>query len=89
MSVVQVVDMVAVRHSHVPAPLAVRVLVRFMRRVLPGFAFIEMIVVGAVQMPVVHVVDVIVVGNGDMATPLTMGMVMPRVLLMGDGHGIS
>ena len=64
-ALVHVVDVVAVRHCGMPAVLGVRVLVRLGRRVhaLDG-AFVVVIVVAVVGMPVVQVVDVVPVLHG-------------------------
>lgn len=52
--VVRVVDVVAVRHGHVTAGLAVNVAVVVVSGVLGGLALVPVVVVAAVQVPVVR-----------------------------------
>jgi len=76
-SVVDVVDMVAVRHRHMTAARAVDVFMGGVFDVARGLALVEVPVVGAVQMPVVDIVDVIAVRYRDMSA---FGAVYVRVL---------
>ncbi|WP_345351543.1 hypothetical protein [Actinoallomurus liliacearum] len=75
-SVVDVVDVIAVRHADVAAAPAVLVRVVVVSRVADGLAFVDVSVVRTVQMPVVGVVDVIAVRHGHMAASRPVSMIM-------------
>ncbi len=66
-TVVDVVDVVAVRNGDVAAALAVDVVVRRAFGVGGGLTFVVVALVLAVQVAVVDVVDVIAVRDGDVA----------------------
>ncbi len=86
-TIMDVVHVVAVRHGHMAAALAVRVVVALVHRVIAGrLAFVVMTVVLSVKVAVVHVIDVVAVGNRDMPTPLAVAMVMADVLSMCSCH---
>ncbi|AXY54039.1 hypothetical protein YT1_4649 [Rhodococcus ruber] len=79
--------MVAVRDGHVPATLAMGVVVAFVDVVLGGLALVDMPVVGPVQMPVVHVVDVVAVRDGHVPAAFAVGVVVACMLaVVGLGH---
>jgi hypothetical protein len=76
-SVVNVVDVIAVRNGDVTAALAVYVVMPLVCRVAAGgFAFVVVIAVAPVQMAVVRVVDVVTVRHRHMPAALTVGMAM-------------
>ena len=85
-TVVQVVDVVAVRHRDMAATLTVGVVVTLVRDVGAGLALVEMPVVGAVQMAVVHVVDVVAMGYGDVAATLAVSVRVVGVFGVRGGH---
>jgi len=66
-TVVDVVDVVAVWDGDVPAAFAVDVVVRAAFGVAAGLTFVVVALVFAVQVAVVDVVDVVAVRDGDMA----------------------
>lgn len=72
MSVVDVVDVIAVRDGHVPAALAVGVTVAGVLGVGRLLALVHMTVVDAVQVAVVGEVDVVAVRDGDVAAAFTV-----------------
>ncbi|QWF85547.1 hypothetical protein HUW46_09002 [Amycolatopsis sp. CA-230715] len=86
-AVVQVVDVIAVRHRDVPAAVPVRVLVFVVRLVAFGFALVEVAVVLAVQVSVVDVVDVALVRDRDVPAPRTVFVGVAFVLGVCAGHG--
>lgn len=63
MSVVDVVDVVAVRNGDMTTTFTVGVLVPVMCDMLALLAFVVMVVVHPVQVPIVHVIDVVTMGN--------------------------
>jgi hypothetical protein len=82
-SIVDVVDVIAVRNSHMTASLPVSVVVRLMCRVAAAsFAFVKVIAMPSVKMTVVHIVDVITVRDRDMPAPVTMRMIMTGMRLV-------
>ncbi len=80
--VVDVVDVVAVRHGHVPAPWLVLVVVRVVYGVPAHLALVDMVLVNPVQVAVVDVVDVVAVRHRDMAASGAMPVIVLRVRLM-------
>jgi uncharacterized membrane protein YwzB len=80
--VVDVVDVVVVRHGHVPASQFVLVIVAVVRGVTTRFAFVDVIVVGPVQVAVVDVVDVVVVRHGHVPASQLVLVVVVVVLAM-------
>ena len=84
--VVDVVDMVPVRHSHMTAAVTVDVVVILMHGVARRFAFVVVTVVLSVQVTVVHVVDMIAVRDRDVAASFAVGMVVINVLAVGCGR---
>jgi hypothetical protein len=92
-AVVQVVDVVTVRHRDVPAALTVGVVVPVVPVVgdVPGgLALIPVTVVDAVQVPVVGVVDVIDVRHRDVAAALAVGVGVVGVAgVLDRGHARS
>ncbi len=79
MAVVDVVDVVTVRDGDVAAAFTVYVVVDDFG-VTGGLAFVEVAVVGAVQVAVVDIVDVVTVRNGDMAAALAVDVRVAGVL---------
>ncbi|MDH6129983.1 hypothetical protein P3T39_006976 [Kitasatospora sp. GP82] len=84
-SVVHVVEVVAVRDRHVAAVLAMGVAVAGVLDVGGLFALVHMAFVDPVQVAVMHEVDVVAMRNGNMAAAFTMvvavfcvGMVFSR-----------
>lgn len=82
-TVVQIVDMVAMGDCDVPALWSVFVGVFGVGHALVGVAFVPMVVVSVMAMTVVHIVDVVVVGHRDVTA---IGSVNVRVTRV---HGIS
>ena len=78
MTVVQIVDVVAMGHRRVAALRSVLMGVFGVFDARIGRTFVPMIVVLMVSVAVVDVVDVVVVNDGDMATvgPVHVGMVV-------------
>jgi hypothetical protein len=80
-SVVDVVDVIAMRDRHMATALAVDMVVVLVHRVVAGsLAFVVMIVVPSMQMTVMDVVDMIAVRDRDIPTTIAMNMVMAGVL---------
>lgn len=80
-SVVDVIDVIAMRDGHMATALAVDMGVVLMHRVVAGsLTFVEMIAVPSMQMTVVDVVDMIAVRDRDMPTTIPMNMVVAGVL---------
>jgi hypothetical protein len=71
-AVVHVVDVALMRDRHVPAVDLVLVLMPLVRHVLAGLALIDVSLMGAMEMTVVCVVDVILVAEGHMTAARTM-----------------
>jgi hypothetical protein len=88
--VVDVVDMVPVRHGHVTAAVTVHVVVILMDGVVRLFAFVVVTVVLSVQVAVVHVVDMVAVRDRDVAASFTVDVVVISVLAVScGGHCFS
>jgi hypothetical protein len=99
MAIDEIVDVIAVRHGRVAAAFAVNVtgamsvarVTRGAQRRIGGVdrdrTLVDVIAVRGVKMPVVHVVDVVVVANGDMTAAVAVDM---RVVDMGkmSNHGL-
>lgn len=80
---VHVVDVVAVGHLLMPAALRVGVVAVVLGgHVLGGLALVPMTIMGPVRVPVVQVVDMVVVGDRDVATLLLVLVWVGLVLLM-------
>jgi hypothetical protein len=84
--VVDVVDMVVVRHGYVPASQFVLVVVAVVRRVTTRFALVDVITVDLVQVTVVDVVDVIVVRYGHVSASQLVLVTVVGVLTMFGGN---
>ncbi len=79
-SVMDVVDVVAVRYGDVTASFAVDMLVPAgMLGVIGRLAFIHMVAVNSVNMPVMDVVDVVAVRYGDVTASLAVDVLMARM----------
>ncbi len=87
-AVVHVVDVVLVRYGHVPAPLAVLVVVTLVGGVSGSRALVDVVVVRLVEMPVVRVVGVVAVRDGDVAAAFAVGVgvVVVGAVFGGGGH---
>jgi hypothetical protein len=85
-TIVDVIDVVAVRDGDMTAPLAVHVVMPLVSAVLVGLALVVVAVVRFVQVPVVDIVDVVTVGDGDMPAPIAMGVPVFKVLGVHCGH---
>jgi hypothetical protein len=83
--VVDVVDMVPVRHGDMTAAVTVDVVVILMHGVARRFAFVVVAVVLSVQVTVVHVVNMVAVRDRDVAASFTMDVVVINVLAVGCG----
>ena len=86
MSVVDVIDVITVRHRDMPAALAVHVVVGRVFGMTRRLALVEMSVVGAVQMSVVNVVDVVTVRYRDVPAVGPVDVRVFGVLDMCCGH---
>jgi hypothetical protein len=83
-SVVNVVDVIAVRNGDVTAAITVCVVMPLVYRVAAGgFAFVVVIAVAPVKVTVVRIVDVVTVRHRDMPAAVTVGMVMIDVFVVG------
>lgn len=90
MSVVDVVDVIAVGDRDVPAAFAVNVGVVVVRGVLGRFALVVVSVVLAVQMSVVYVVGVVLMRDGYVPATLAVCVVVTRVrVVCRCGHASS
>jgi hypothetical protein len=88
--IVDVVDVIAVRHCHMPAALPVKMGMPLMHRMaVRRLAFVVMIVVRSMQVAVVDIVDVIVMGDRDMPTSFAVDMVMLDMLGVCGRHFAS
>jgi hypothetical protein len=89
-SIVDVVDVVPVRHGNMAAAVAVDVVVVLMHGVVCRFAFVVVTVVLSVQVAVVHVVDMVAVRDRDVAASFTVDVVVISVLAVRcGGHCFS
>jgi hypothetical protein len=86
MAVVQIVDVVPVRHGGMSAALAVLVGVPVVRRVAARLALVPVSRVLAMQMSVVRVVDVVPVPHLGVAAVRTVDVLVGGVLLVKGGH---
>lgn len=75
-TVMQVVDVVTVRHRHMSTPVTVSVLGMLVHDVPGGLALVPVALVTSVQMAVVDVVDVVTVRNDHVPTPLAVNMLV-------------
>lgn len=89
MPVVEVIDVVSVRHRDVSTGLAVCVTVRRMSLVCGRLALVVVTTMGTVQVPVMDVVNVVLVRNSHMPAPFAMHMIMTVVLSVRRGHAES
>lgn len=85
-TIVDIVDVISVRHSDMAAAGAVGMVVALVHRVFINLALVEMPVMGLVQVPVVDIVDVISVRDRNMAAAITMQMVVVAVFGVGSSH---
>jgi hypothetical protein len=85
-AVVQMVDVVAVRHGGMTAALAVLMGVPVVRRVTARLALVPVAFVLTVQMPVVRVVDVVAVPHLGVTAVRTVDVLVGGVLLVKGGH---
>ncbi|MEV5754483.1 hypothetical protein AB0L00_42305 [Actinoallomurus sp. NPDC052308] len=79
-SIMDIVDVIAVRHAHMAAALTVPMWMVIMLEMAGGFAFVDVSVVRSVKMPVVGIVDMVAVRHGDMPASLPVGMGVAGVL---------
>jgi hypothetical protein len=84
--VVHIVDMITVRHGHMPALRPVLVIVTVMRGVGLRLALVHVIVVDAMQATVMDVVDVIVMRHRYMSAGGPMGVRVFGVLAVFGSH---
>ena len=89
-SIVDVIDVIAVRHRDVTATLTMDVVMVLVHQVARRFTFVVVILVPPVQMAVVRVVDVVPVWDRDVAASFAVGMIVLCVLFVGrNGHRSS
>lgn len=86
-AVMDVVDVIAVRHRDMPAIRAMLMVVAVMGDVPRGLALVEMAVVLAMHMAVVHIVDMVAVRNGYMSATWAVNMIMTAMSGMNLRHG--
>ncbi len=89
---VQVVDMIAVGHGHMPTAVAVGVGVPAALGVPDRLALVVVLLVGTVQVGIVDVVDVAVMGDGHVPTPgsvAVFGDAVVRGVRGCGGHSFS
>jgi hypothetical protein len=91
MTVMGVVDMVLVRDGHMPARLAMRMLMSLVSGVTGDSTLIDMVLVCPVQVTVMHVVDVIAMRDGGVSAAVPVRVIVGGVwLVLGSGrHGID
>ncbi len=89
-TIVDVVDVVAVRDRDMPAALAVGVAVVLMDHVAGrGLTFVVVTVMLSMKVTVMYIVDVTAVRDSDMPAAFPMGVVMAQVLRVCFGsHGL-
>jgi hypothetical protein len=85
-TIVDVVDVVAVRDGDVTATLAVHVVMPLMGGVFGRLALVIVSVVDFVQVSVVDVVDVVAVRDCNVPTPVAVGVFVPNVFCVSSGH---
>jgi hypothetical protein len=86
-TVVDVVDVVAVRDRHMAASIAVGVVMfPFVNGVLVGFALVVVAVVSFVKVSVMDVIDVVAVRDGDVPAPLAVGVFVPNMFRVNRAH---
>jgi hypothetical protein len=85
-TVVDVVHVVAMRDRHMPATLAVHMVVWTALGVAGSLTFVVVTLVFAVQMAVVDVVDMVAVRDGDMTASRAVVVLVLGVLSMRCGH---
>jgi hypothetical protein len=86
-TVVEVVDVVAVQDALMAAVLAVPVLVPLVRDMPTGLALVPVALVLAVQVPVVRVVDVVLVRHLGVSAVLAVRVGVGGVFVVEGGHG--
>jgi hypothetical protein len=80
-----VVDVVLVRDGHMPARLAVRVLMSLMGDVTGDSTLIDVVLVRPVQVTVVHIVNVIAMWDGGVSAALPVRVIVTGVQLVRGG----
>ncbi|GGU29863.1 hypothetical protein GCM10010289_59100 [Streptomyces violascens] len=88
-AVVDVVDVVGMRHCDVSTARPVLVVVVLVHGVTGGFALVGMPVVNAVQMTVVRIVDVVGMRHGNMAATTAVLMGVPGVRDVNGGRHVD
>jgi hypothetical protein len=89
-TVVQIVDMVAVRDGHMAAAVTVDMVMILVHGVAGRFAFVVVIVVPSMKVTVVHVVHMVAMRNRDMPASFTVDVVMLNMFAVGcTGHRFS
>jgi len=88
-AIVDVIHVVTMGHRYVSATLSVDMVVAVVQPMLRGrLTLVEMVAVGAMDVPVVDIVDVIGVREGDVPASFAVDMRMIGVLLMcSRSHG--
>jgi hypothetical protein len=89
-SVVDVVDMIAVRDGDMATSLTMDVLMLLVYRVAGWLTFVVVFAVLSMKVPVMHEIDVIPVRDGDVAASLAVQMIVFDVRAVGcAGHCFS
>jgi hypothetical protein len=85
-TVVDVVDVIAVRNCDVAATFAMSMVMVVMSGVLMRFTLVVVAVMRLVKMPIVDVIDMVAMWDGDVAASLAMLVVMRGVFgVLGPG----
>lgn len=87
-SIVDVVNVIAVRDGNVAAAIAVNVIMMFMNGMTGRLTLVVMAAVLPMNMTIVQIIDVAIVRYRHVAASISMYVVMPEVFLMkGVRHG--
>ena len=81
-AVMNVVGVVLMRHGHMTAARAVLMGVALVHDVTVLCAFVGVVAVRPVNMPLVHIVGVVAVRDRDVPASVTMGMLVTRMSVM-------
>ncbi|MDH6242560.1 hypothetical protein M2432_000185 [Mycobacterium sp. OTB74] len=85
-TIVDVVDVVTVRHRDMATAFAMGMVMVLVGGVPTGFALVEMSAVGLVKVPVMDVVHVVTMWDRNVSTAFTMDVLVVSVFGVGNGH---
>lgn len=83
---VHVIHVIPVRYRDMTTPIAVRVVMPVVRHVTRRLALVEVTVMRAMQMSIVHVVDMVLMRHGDMAATNAMHVIVSGVFDVRGRH---